>query len=88
MERKNIPVVLMLIAGVLISIITFIKNYELVEKLLILLITLLIFYGLGCLLVAAMNHFDKVNEQKRLEEEKAAEEARKAEEAKQEETNN
>lgn len=88
MERKNIPVVLMLIAGVLISIITFIKNYELVEKLLILLITLLIFYGLGCLLVATMNHFDKVNEQKRLEEEKAAEEARKAEEAKQEETNN
>ena len=50
-----------------------------------LLITLIVFYGLGSLLVFTMNHFDKVNEQKRLEEEKkASEEAKLAEEEPQE----
>lgn len=72
MNRKNLPLVIMLIAGAVISVITFIKDYELVEKLLLLLITLIVFYGLGSLLVFTMNHFDKVNEQKRLEEEKKA----------------
>ena len=75
----------MLIAGAVISIIAFVRDYELVEKLLMLLITLIVFYGLGSLLVFTMNHFDKVNEQKRLEEEKkAAEEAKLAEEEPQE----
>lgn len=80
MNRKNLPLIIMLIAGAVISIITFVKDYELVEKLLLLLITLIVFYGLGSLLVFTMNYFDKVNEQKRLEEEKkAAEEAKLAE---------
>ncbi len=80
MKRKNLPLIIMLSAGVIISIITFVRNFELVEKLLLLLITLIVFYGLGCLLVNTMNHFDKINEQKRLEEEKkAAEEAKHAE---------
>ena len=85
MNRKNLPLILMLIAGAVISIIAFVRDYELVEKLLMLLITLIVFYGLGSLLVFTMNHFDKVNEQKRLEEEKkAAEEAKLAEEETQE----
>lgn len=74
MKRKNLPLIIMLIAGAVISVITFIKDYELVKKLLLLLITLMVFYGLGSLLVFTMNHFDKVNEQKRLEEEKKASE--------------
>lgn len=85
MNRKNLPLIIMLIAGAVISIIAFVRDYELVEKLLMLLITLIVFYGLGSLLVFTMNHFDKVNEQKRLEEEKkAAEEAKLAEEETQE----
>lgn len=85
MNRKNLPLIIMLIAGAVISIIAFVRDYELVEKLLMLLITLIVFYGLGSLLVFTMNHFDKVNEQKRLEEEKkAAEEAKLAEEEPQE----
>lgn len=80
MNRKSIPIVLMLIAGVIVSIITFIKEFELLKKLVILLITLVVFYGLGSLLVFTMNYFDKVNEQKRLDEEKrVAEEAKLAE---------
>ena len=74
MKRKNLPLIIMLIAGAVISVITFIKDYELVKKLLLLLITLMVFYGLGSLFVFTMNHFDKVNEQKRLEEEKKASE--------------
>ncbi len=85
MNRKNLPLIIMLIAGAVISIIAFVRDYELVEKLLMLLITLIVFYGLGSLLVFTMNHFDKVNEQKRLEEEKkASEEAKLAEEEPQE----
>jgi len=85
MNRKNLPLIIMLIAGAVVSIIAFVRDYELVEKLLMLLITLIVFYGLGSLLVFTMNHFDKVNEQKRLEEEKkAAEEAKLAEEEPQE----
>lgn len=80
MNRKSIPIVLMLIAGAIVSIITFIKEFELLKKLVILLITLVVFYGLGSLLVFTMNYFDKVNEQKRLDEEKrVAEEAKLAE---------
>lgn len=80
MNRKNLPIVIMLIAGVIISVISFIREFEVIEKLLLLLITLVVFYGLGSLLVFTMNHFDKVNEQKRLEETKAAEEAKLSEE--------
>lgn len=85
MNRKNLPLVIMLIAGAIVSIITFARDFELLEKLLLLLITLVLFYGLGSLLVFTLNHFDKVNEQKRLEEEKkAAEEVQLAESEQQE----
>jgi Mn2+/Fe2+ NRAMP family transporter len=85
MNRKNLPVIIMLIAGAIISVITFIREFEVIEKLILLLVTLVVFYSLGCLLVFTMNHFDKVNEQKRLDEEKkAAEEAKLAETQQQE----
>ena len=77
MKRKNLPLIIMLIAGAITSIIAFRKGYELQEKLLMLLITLVVFYGLGCLLAGTMNYFDKVNEEKRLEEEKADEQRKK-----------
>lgn len=84
MKRKNLPLIIMLIAGAITSIFTFHKGYELYEKLLMLLITLVVFYALGSILAGTMNHFDKVNEQKRLEEEKA-ERLRKKEEAEEQE---
>ncbi len=71
MKRKNLPLIIMLIAGAITSIITFHKGYALHEKLLMLLFTLLVFYALGCLLAGTMNYFDKVNQERRLEEEKA-----------------
>lgn len=85
MKRRNWPIVIMLIAGAITSIVTFLRGMAMVEKLLWLLITLVLFYGLGCLLVNVMNSFDEENERKLQEEKKkAAEEEKQAQEQKEE----
>lgn len=79
MNRKNLPLVLMLLAGAIMCIITFVNDYAMVERLGILLGVLVLFYLLGSILVWTLNYFDMQNEQKRKEEgeviEKEAEEA-------------
>lgn len=79
MNRKNIPLLLMLSAGAITCIITFIHGYALVERLGILLGVLVLFYLLGSILAWTLNYFDMQNEKKRKEEgeviEKEAEEA-------------
>ncbi|MDE5588794.1 MAG: hypothetical protein K2J60_06590 [Acetatifactor sp.] len=78
MNRKNLPMVLMLLAGAITCIITFIRDYAMVERLGILLGVLVLFYLLGSILVWTLNYFDMQNEKKRKEEgeviEKEAEE--------------
>ena len=71
MNRKIMPVVLMLVTGALTCIATYIKNYTILEKLVALFITMLIFYTIGCFVKYVLDSFDKQNEQKRLEEEAA-----------------
>lgn len=70
--------VLMLLAGAATCIITFIRDYAMVERLGILLGVLVLFYLLGSILVWTLDYFDMQNEQKRKEEgeviEKEAEE--------------
>lgn len=68
MNRKNLPMVLMLLAGAITCIITFIREYEMVERLAILLGVLVLFYLLGSILVWTLNYFDMQNEQRRKEE--------------------
>lgn len=68
MNRKMIPPLLMLSAGAVTCIITFIKRYTILEKLLTLLISLLVFYLLGSILKWTLDYFDKVNEKKQAEE--------------------
>ncbi len=68
MNRKNIPLVLMLSAGAVTCIITFIQRYTMVEKLAVLLAVLVLFYLLGSILVWTLNYFDMQNEQKLKEE--------------------
>ncbi len=77
MNRKNMPLVLMLTAGAVTYGITFLRKYPLEQQLLILLLVLVIFYILGSVLKGALDYFDKQNEEIR----KAAEEALAAEEA-------
>ena len=78
MNRKNLPMLLMLLAGAITCIITFIRDYAMVEKLGILFGVLVLFYLLGSILVWTLNYFDMQNEKKRKEEgeviEKEAEE--------------
>lgn len=62
-KLKNIPFILMLSAGSITSIITYIFQYEIKTALLVLLSVLLVFYCFGLLLVNVIISFDKKNEE-------------------------
>lgn len=68
MNRRYLPLLLMLVAGAVTSIITFIKNYTMIQKLIALLVVLLIFYGLGTLLKWMLDTFDAQNAKAALDE--------------------
>ncbi|MCI8789239.1 MAG: hypothetical protein HFH92_09045 [Lachnospiraceae bacterium] len=68
MNRKNIPLLLMLTAGAVTCIITYVKRYSMNAKLISLFVVLVIFYVLGSILVGTMNYFEKQNEEKLKEE--------------------
>lgn len=72
MNRKMLPLIMMLVAGAITSIATYIRNYTMLEKLVALFVTLLIFYGLGCFIEYMLNSFEKQNEKVRLAQEAAA----------------
>lgn len=86
MQRNNIPLFLMLIAGVITCILTIANGYELHEMLFCLLIALLVFYFLGSLLKWCLNTFEKQN-QEAADAAKAAEEAIRAAQAAEQEGN-
>lgn len=86
MNRKSIPLVLMLLAGVVTCIITFIKQYSVIDKLVALLVVLLIFLVLGNVLKYTLDYFDKVNEKKALEEGEVIEKENESEEKTESET--
>lgn len=68
MNRKNIPLLLMLTAGAVTCIITFVKRYSIIAKLVSLFVVLVIFYVLGSILIWTMDYFEKQNEEKLKEE--------------------
>lgn len=68
MKRNSMPLILMLVAGAVTCIITFIQNYPIWAKLLSLLIVLIVFYFLGSLLKWTIDTFEKQNEIKNKEE--------------------
>ncbi|MBQ9989707.1 MAG: hypothetical protein IJP31_02005 [Lachnospiraceae bacterium] len=71
-KLKLFPLILMLIAGSIVSIMTWWFQYEIKAALLILLSSLLLFYLLGQILIKIIAYFDRVNEEKRRAEEQAA----------------
>lgn len=85
MNRKNLPLLLMLIAGAVTAIMTFVLRYPLKSKLQALLIVLLIFYFIGSLIKWMLDLFDKQNEAKTDEEGEAVEEGLEPEEQDEEE---
>lgn len=68
MNRKNLPLLLMLVAGMVTCVISFIQKYSTVIKLVSLFIALLVFYLLGSVLKWTLDYFEQQNEQKRGEE--------------------
>ena len=74
MKRRNIPLILMLVAGAVTGIITCVKGYSIVEKLTVLLISLVVFYLIGVCFKTLLDVFDRQN----AERQKAEEEARTA----------
>lgn len=80
MNRKNLPLLMMLVAGAVTCIINLVHNYTILGQMTSLLITLVIFYFLGSLLKWTLDYFENQNELARMEEEAAEEDAESAEE--------
>ncbi len=57
MKTKNIPVILMLVAGAAVSIVTYVTNYELKSMLAILLAVLILFYIAGLIIRKVFDSF-------------------------------
>ncbi len=73
MNRRTMPFILMCVAGIFTCIMTFINEYSIVDKLLILSIVMFVFYILGRVMQKVLDYFDKQNEEKRRAEEEARE---------------
>lgn len=80
MKRKNLPLLMMLIAGAIICIINLVRNYTILGQLTSLLVTLVVFYLLGSLLKWTLDYFENQNEMARKELEAAEEAVESAEE--------
>lgn len=68
MNRKNLPLLLMLTAGVVTCIITYIQNFSVLAKLISLFAVLVVFWLLGSVLQWTLNRFDMQNEERLKEE--------------------
>ncbi|MGN0247723.1 MAG: hypothetical protein ACI4C0_00360 [Lachnospiraceae bacterium] len=68
-NKKRFPLALMLIAGAVVSIILYIRNYELIKFLWILLASLVFFYAMGRIAVQVVERFDRENEEANAEAE-------------------
>lgn len=68
MNRKNLPLLLMLTGGAVTCIITFIERYTMAEKLVSLFVVLLIFCVLGSILKWTLDFFERQNEERLREE--------------------
>lgn len=73
MNRKNIPLLLMLTAGAITCIITYVMKFSVLAKLLSLFLVFLIFFVLGSILKWALDYFERQNEETQETEEEVAE---------------
>lgn len=68
MNRKNMPLLLMLGAAAITSILTFVMHYTILQKLIALLVVLLVFFVLGSTLRWVLDTFEAQNEKAALDE--------------------
>ncbi len=74
METKQIPLIVMLLAGAVASITTKLMHYELETALWILLFVLIVFYIVGCVLKRTIDSFESENAKLAEEEESVSDE--------------
>lgn len=68
MNTRQIPLIVMLVAGAVTSIVTRLMHYELETALWILLAVLVVFYIIGCILKTTIDRFEEENEAEELYE--------------------
>lgn len=68
MKRKYLPLILMLLAGAITAIVTYVKQYPMIQRLSALLAVLLVFYVLGSIFVWLLDTFEKQNEKAALDD--------------------
>mgnify|MGYP006968136595 FL=1 len=85
MNRKNMPLILMLTAGACTCIVTMVQAYSVLASLVALFAVMLLFYCLGSGVRLLLDHFDRQNEEKakQEQEEKAEQEDAVSEDAQQ-----
>ena len=67
MNRNNMPLIIMLVAGAAICVVTYFTEYSLTWRLFIILAVLLVFYAFGSILRGMLNYFDSQNEKNSME---------------------
>ena len=85
MNRKNMPLLLMLVAGACTCIITLVRSYSVLASLVALFAVMLLFYCLGSAIRLLLDRFDRQNEEKAKQEQAKQEQAKQEQEAKAEE---
>lgn len=65
MNRKNMPLLLMLTAGAVTCIITYIRNDSVLAKLVALFVVLLVCFIMGTAMKWTLDYFDRQNEERR-----------------------
>lgn len=73
MNRRNLPLILMLVAGAITCIITLARGYSVLGSLVALFAVLVIFYFLGSVMKWTLDYFDRENEKKNQEQEQSGE---------------
>ena len=81
MNRKNMPLILMLTAGACTCIVTMVQAYSVLASLVALFAVMLLFYCLGNGVRLLLDHFDRQNEEKAKQEQEEKEKALQEEEA-------
>ena len=84
MNRKNLPLILMLVAGAVTCIISLIQDDSFFKSLVHLLIVLLVFFFLGSVMKWTLDRFDSENEKRNQEEGEVIEKEAESEEGEQE----
>ncbi len=61
MTRQKMPLILMLLAGLVTALVAYYRNYTLMDMLIALLATLVIFYFIGSVIKMILDSFDRKN---------------------------